>query len=140
VFEPHERVDLGRSEIREQVCEPPLQHRVDRGEGLPATRAERQRLSPPIGGSRLALDEPGGGERRKELRHGRRRDPGAPGELRADDVAVGDRAKGEVLRDGQRRVVRRQQPLDPSARKRRDAGECVGGFAAGSGVARSGYS
>ena len=57
-------------------------------------------LEPPAG-QHAALFEPS-----EQLRDGRRRDGGAAGELGADDLSLGDCLQGQVLGDGQWRVVR----------------------------------
>jgi hypothetical protein len=55
----------------------------------------------------------------EQLRYRRRRDGGAARELRADDVALVDCLQREILSDCQRRVMRREQTLDPPAHERR---------------------
>ncbi len=62
-------------------------------------------------------------ERGEKLRDRCGRDGGAAGELGADDLAVGDRLQRQVLRDGERWLVRGEQPFDPAAHQRRRAHE-----------------
>ena len=61
-----------------------------------------------------------GGE---QLRDCRGRDGGTAGELGSEDLSLGDRLQRQVLRDGERRIVRREQPIDPAADEWRRAYE-----------------
>ena len=78
----------------------------------------------------LALQQAGVFERREQLRDRGRRDGRAAGELGADHLTLTDGLEGEVLGDGQRRLVRGQQPLDPAADQRRRPHESLRSLAA----------
>jgi hypothetical protein len=58
------------------------------------------------------------------------RDSGAPGQLRADHLTLGDRLQREELARRERRLVRRERALDPAGGERGDAPE--GGSGLGS--------
>jgi glycosyltransferase involved in cell wall biosynthesis len=75
-----------------------------------------------------ALDESRVHEPGDQVRDGRTGDARAAGKLSARDLAAGDRAKRQVLRNRQRRLVRRQKALDPARRERRDCRERLRGL------------
>jgi len=100
VLERHEQVGdrarlVGRKagkHVAERAVDAPGR-RLERRE---ARRRERERVAPPLGLLRLAIDPTGGLPER------------------------------EVLRERQRRLAGREQPLDPACGERRDAGERLG--------------
>ena len=65
-------------------------------------------------------------------------DPRPLGELGAGGALALDRPQGEVLGDGQRRLVLGQQTLDPARRQGRGGGQGLRGVCVGSGAGRSG--
>jgi hypothetical protein len=80
---------------------------------------QSQRLAAAVVVSAATCQESALFEGGEELRDGRRGNRGAAGELGADDLSLADRLQGEVLSDRQRRIVRGQQPLYPTAHERR---------------------
>jgi hypothetical protein len=113
--------------VREEVAEALTEQHGGGGEGGIAAAGEGKRAAAPIEPVQSALDEAGPLEVRDELGDGGMRDPGAARELRAADVAGGDRPQREELGHRQRRLAARQQPLDPPGRERCDGGKRVGG-------------
>jgi hypothetical protein len=113
--EAREGVGLRWRHVGEQPREP-LPQGCLRGTQCPlAVLAEGERLPSAVVVETIASEHAGTFERGKKLRDRRRRDGGAACELRADDLAVGDRLQRQVLRDGEGWLVGREQPLDPAA-------------------------
>ena len=96
-----------------------------------------ERLSPPVISRAVAAHHPGLLERREELGDGRGRDGGTAGELGPHDLSIGDRLQRQVLRNGERRVVRSEQALDPAAHERRRPDERLRRLTSGGVVARA---
>ena len=79
----------------------------------------------------VALEQACVGEAGEQLRDRGSGDTGASSKLGAGYPLGGDGTQRQELRNGQRGVVAREQPLDPSADERRDRDERVGSLRLG---------
>ena len=125
-----EGVRLRWWQVGEEAGEPFAQGRLRRAQGPLAVLGEGDWESAAVVLETVAREHSGSFECGEELRHGRRRDGGTAGELGSDDLAFGDRLQCQVLGDGEGRVVRREQTLDPAAHERRGADKRLGGLPA----------
>lgn len=121
-----ESVRFGGRKIIENHCQPLTDEGADGPEGLLALGGESERLSPPVVRRASALDKSHVFEGRQELRDSWRRHGGLAGQLNADDISFRYRLKGQVLREGQGRIVRCDETLYEPAHQWSDAPERVG--------------
>jgi hypothetical protein len=118
-----EGVSLGWREVGEQAGEPFAECCLSRAQRPLPVLGQGERLAAAVVLEPLSGQQSGFFESREELRDGGRGDGGAAGELGADDLALADRLQREILGDGERRLVRGEQALDPAADQRRRADE-----------------
>ena len=94
-----------------------------RAEGGPTGHGQDERLATAIVLQPAALEQARTLEPDEQLRDRRGRDGSPPREIGAGDVAFVHCSEREVLHDGERRLVRREQTLDPAAHEWRGARE-----------------
>ena len=121
--QPGERVDFGARQVFEQGRETILEEKPDRREARPARFGQLKRLAPSVARQALPLEQAPRLETADELGDRGRGDGRAPGQVGPEHVAGADGLEHEVLRDGERRGMGGEQPLDPAAHERRRARE-----------------
>lgn len=103
-----ERISLWWRQICEEARESFAQRRLRRAQGPLTMLGELERLAAAVVLEPCACNEVAVFERGEKLRDGSRGDRGAAGQLRADDLSLGDRLQGKVLSDCERRIVCRE--------------------------------
>ena len=124
---PCQRVGFGHRQILQQHREPVGEQAPSRSQRPLSARGEGQCLPPPVVRGGSTLEQPGPGQPGDQLRDRGLRHAGPPCELHSEHRLVVDRAKGEVLRNGKRRIVRGEEPLDPAGRQWRNPDQRIGG-------------
>jgi len=125
------RFGLRRRELGEQGCEPLAQRSLRRCQNRRAAWCEPELEAPAVRSGGFSDDEPRALEPGDELRHGGGGDAGPAGELRSGDVGDRSRAQREQLCRRERRVVSREEALDPAPDHGRDPRELRCGLAVG---------
>jgi hypothetical protein len=132
-----ERVDLRSGQIPDERRKALGQQRLSAGQRLATPRGQGVFLAAAVLLGGPPVKEPSVRQCGHQLRSGGAGHSGAACQLVDRYLLAGDRAQRQVLRRGQRRVVRGQQPLDPPCRQRRDRHQRLGGL--GLGVTGSGH-